>query len=334
MARKKTSRKGQDQPLVPSNPDPFLLDPRIPEHAQRAILNHIEAMGFASIDDANDYLNELSDSGMLDKIIAAQPTNPRDRAMNIVYDAWDAPSAVRRRKLAKEALELDPDCADAWSILADTSTRDPDQAESYFRQALEAATRTLGPEQFAEYEGELWSSMDGRPYMRAMHGLVELLWHQEKYEESLDLGLEMLRLNAPDNQGCRYIMVPRLIATGLDDEARQLLDRYRGDYSADWEYSRALLEYRKKPNSRAANRARQQALHFNPFAALYLTGMLPLPTTLPPFVEAHRSSEGVQYAFNALDAWINTPGALDWLGENLDDLVHMMLQDDPGDADF
>jgi hypothetical protein len=50
-----------------------------------------------------------------------------DRAQDLVYDAWEAPSAKKRRELAEEALRISGDCADAYNILADLAS-DPAEA--------------------------------------------------------------------------------------------------------------------------------------------------------------------------------------------------------------
>ena len=44
--------------------------------------------------------------------------NNEQKAQDIVYDAWDSDSSAQRKRLAQKALELDPNCSDAYCILA------------------------------------------------------------------------------------------------------------------------------------------------------------------------------------------------------------------------
>lgn len=42
------------------------------------------------------------------------------KAQDLVYDAWEIDSTVQRKRLARKALELDPLCAGAYTILKKT----------------------------------------------------------------------------------------------------------------------------------------------------------------------------------------------------------------------
>ena len=46
---------------------------------------------------------------------------PRYRAEDLIYEAWEV-TGPRRTKLARQALELSPDCADAYVLLAQAAS--------------------------------------------------------------------------------------------------------------------------------------------------------------------------------------------------------------------
>jgi hypothetical protein len=55
-------------------------------------------------------------------------SRPHHRAEDLVYEAWEAPGP-RRAELARQALALWPDCADAYVLLARAcGVRKPDRA--------------------------------------------------------------------------------------------------------------------------------------------------------------------------------------------------------------
>src|SRR5262245_49782518 len=46
-----------------------------------------------------------------------------EQAQEIVQDAWDTDSTEKRRSMARKALAVSEDCADAWVMLADETAR-------------------------------------------------------------------------------------------------------------------------------------------------------------------------------------------------------------------
>ncbi len=113
----------------------------------------------------------------------------------LVEEAWEAAPADRRR-LALEAVALDPDCLDAHSLLAALS----DDPEPHLRRAVEIGERLWSP-LFDEPLMD-WSGMAGpRPWMRAMRDLAELV----PPEEAARLRDLLLRLDPADRFGASLI---------------------------------------------------------------------------------------------------------------------------------
>lgn len=240
---------------------------------------------------------------------------PLRRAQELIYQAFDEPSPARRITLARKALKLSPDCADAYVILAEEEAETVQQALEYYQQGVQAGQRALGEAYFKENTGRFWGLLETRPFMRAMEGVAGCLWEIGRKDEALEVYQEMLRLNPGDNQGIRYVLVDLLLNLNRFVELEKLISKYRGDWSAVWNYTEALLAFRKEGASQKANRAARSALKHNPFVLEYLTGKKRIPNYLPENTALGDDSEAVYYAAHHLNYWRREPGAVEWLAE-------------------
>ena len=115
-----------------------------------------------------------------------------------MYEAFETQGA-RRVTLAHEALEISPDCADAYLLLAEEATSSLEEARELLEQGVAAGERALGPEPFEGDVGYFWGLIETRPYMRARAALAETLWALGGREEAVAHQRELLRLNPNDN---------------------------------------------------------------------------------------------------------------------------------------
>ena len=244
---------------------------------------------------------------------AGEPDDsPAGRAETLVLQARQADDPETATRLANEAIEIDPDCADAYLLLAQRS-RTPKAALDRYEEAMAAAERALGPEVFEEMAGNFWLISDTRPYMRARLGLADNLWVTGRHDEAVGHYQEMLRLNPNDNQGVRYLLATALLELGRDGATADLLGRYEDEASAAWAYSRALLAFRAHGDSPEALAALAAAEEVNPHVLPYLSGEILIPSRLPAAVGMGDPSEAVDYAAGNLRVWRATPGAIPWL---------------------
>jgi len=236
-----------------------------------------------------------------------------EKAQWIMYEAWDAPTPQRAVALARKALEVSPDCADAYSLLAEYTARSLNEAIDLYRKGVEAGERALGKKPFEKDVGHFWGIFETRPYMRARAGLARCLWEAGRREEAVEHYWELLRLNPNDNQGLRYVLLPSLIALGRDEDAEKLFEQYEDDCMAVWKYSRVLLDFRKYGDSTIAEKSLQAALEENKYVPSYLLGRKKMPRRLPDYYGFGDENEGVLYAYDNIALWKTTPGALEWL---------------------
>ena len=91
---------------------------------------------------------------------------PLGQAQDLMYKAFEIADIQERIKLAKRAIELSPDCADAYVVLAENAAHRKEALE-FYEKGVAAGERALGPKAFQEDVGHFWGLLETRPYMRA-----------------------------------------------------------------------------------------------------------------------------------------------------------------------
>ena len=237
---------------------------------------------------------------------------PLARAEALVDRARDEPNAQRRIRLAREALDVCPDCADAYLLLAE-HTRRGKQSLDLYEKAVAAAERALGPTGFQQAVGHFWGVSETRPYMRARLELALALWEAGRRDEAVGHLQELLRLNPNDNQGARYTLASNLLFLDRDDDLVRLLQAYPDDDLAAWAYTRALLAFRQEGDSLPARRLLKAAKKANKHVPDYLMGRKFPPSDPPGPYSPGDESEALNYVGSFLAGWKATPGAIAWL---------------------
>jgi tetratricopeptide (TPR) repeat protein len=241
---------------------------------------------------------------------------PLDRAQAIVYRAFEERHAQRRIQMAKEALAISPDCADALVLLAE-HTRSRREALSFYEQAVAAGERAMGPESFQRDAGHFWGVMPTRPYMRARLGLAHALWNAGNRAEAVQHLQDMLRLNPNDNQGVRYALAGYLLFLDRDDDLARLLEQYSSEDSTTWVYTQALLAFRRQGDTIEARQLLKRAKKANKHIPAYLLGEKRPPADPPASYRAGDENEALTYIGSFLAGWKFTTGAIAWLRANV-----------------
>ncbi len=236
-------------------------------------------------------------------------------AQELIYDAWETGSKSERIRLAKRALVIDPNCADAYNLLAQDAAKSLEAAREYYKKGMEAGRHTLGEKLFREMKGQFWSFLDTRPYMRSKAGFMQCLWEDGECDAAIDEAKTMLDLNINDNQGIRYILITYLAGLGRYDELDRFMSKggYKNDCAAEWLYTRALLSFVRKGDNESSRRELKKAVKANQYVPDYLTRKKPIPRWLPDRITWGGEDEAFCYAAQNMGAWVKAPGALDWL---------------------
>jgi tetratricopeptide (TPR) repeat protein len=245
----------------------------------------------------------------------AQQDTPLGKAQALMYRAFEEPDEQRRVQLAKDALALCADCADAYVLLAEHATS-RQEALRLYEQGVAAGERALGAEAFEREVGHFWGLLETRPYLRARLGLAHSLWIAGRREEAVQHLQDMLRLNPHDNQGVRYTLAGFLLFLDRDDDLAWLLQRYPEEGSAAWAYTKALLAFRQHGDTPEARQLLQEARQTNRHVPAYLLGEKFPPTERPGFYSPGDESEALNYLGGFMAGWKSTAGAVAWLREN------------------
>jgi len=260
-------------------------------------------------------IDEPSQLGFEDLLGSGTRTadTPLDRAQSLAWDAMDA-RGRRRLQLARKALEISADCADAYVILAAHCSH-TEQARDLYAEGVAAGERTLGPAAFEQQDWPFWAELRSRPYMQARLGLAQCLEDLGQHDEAIAHYRELLRLNPSDNQGVRYSLITALLLTNHDDDAGPLLQQY-ADPSALWQYSWALWSFRREGDSQASREQLRAALRSNRYVPAYLTGESEWEGSIPEVYTMGSRDEAVVCDEELGEAWYLTPGAVEWLASH------------------
>ena len=265
--------------------------------------------------------------GFLGELLGPAEETPLTKAQDLVYQAFEESDPEKRAELAKQALALSPDSADAYVLLAEQA-RTRKEALDLYQQAVAAGERAIGPDAFREEVGHFWGLLETRPYMRAREGLALTLWTLGRREEAAEHLQEMLRLNPGDNQGVRYTLASWLLDLGRDEELVRLLEQY-DEGTSTWAYTQVLLSFRQQGDTPEARKRLKVAQKANKHVPAYLLGEESLPSKQPPYYSPGQESEAIIYVRGALSAWRSTPGALTWLREAIRGKGTKQRKDEP-----
>ena len=261
----------------------------------------LEGKNFSSAEEVNAYIESVDRSQPADifDLKLDQPSDdPIVRAQELAYGAMEASTRHQIRRLARQALELDPDCIDALTTLAATE-KSPKKAIEQLTVAVEAGERRLGREFFDENRGYFWGLLETRPYMRAREALADMLLTDGRVQESIQHREALLDLCASDNLGIRDNLMGLYLAADNVEAASDLLDRYEEDSGAVFAWARVLIHYLFREFDEAEE-ALIDARDGNPYVEPYLLLEKEVPLDLPSSYVLGEESEAQVAAFHLL----------------------------------
>jgi tetratricopeptide (TPR) repeat protein len=286
----------------------FMPDRRFTDRFSAVLDRYLRNHPVESEEELREVLDTHFIGRPLDGTLAPAET-PLERAQDLCFEAFSC-HGRRQVLLARQALQISPDCADAHVLLAEHSAT-PAAALEFYAAGMAAGERTLGPQFFEENAGNFWGISSTRPYMRARFGLAQALEALDREAEAAGHYRELLRLNPNDNLGVRYVLLPLLMQLNADEEAARLLKSYDQESSANWAYARALLAFRLGGRTAAVQRELRAALQVNPHVPAVLVDAE--PQIMPESYGPGTVEEAIVCADELRPAFLATPGALDWL---------------------
>ena len=302
------------EPLeIPAGRTPGQFDRRSMERTMAEIQRFVAKHPGKSIDAINGMIQEKFMGLPADEIPSTASTRA-ERAQEICYRAVEV-RGRRRVLLARQALEIDPDCAEACVILAE-QCGDPAETLRLYAEGVAAGERSLGPDRFKDEDAPFWGDVTTRGFMRALQGLAECCEEAGRLEEAVAHYQRLLRLNPNDNQGVRYPLAGLLLRVGDDDALDRLLKQFPDDAGPMLPFSAALLEFRRAGDTAAGREILRDAIKENRHVPDLILGREDLPSAGPSSYSIGSVEEAEECALMLIDAWKSTPGALEWLEKN------------------
>lgn len=273
---------------------------------------HMMHQEFESEEAATAYMEGLLAHGGLPDFLH-EPT-PAERARNLVAEATESSSDRHARLLAKKALKIWPDCADAYLVLGSLAP-DPSAALEQYDRGVAAAERALG-RTLDEPTPDLWSTPSGLAYLLVRHMRATALWEIGERSQAVTIAREQLELDPEDSLGTRFDLLNWMLQLEHWADARVLLDRYEDRNLASWQMSRALLTYSEEGPSRSATRLLRRAYDLNPFFQPVLVDpfSVEIDDSLP-MADLGMLNEALEYGARFHPLWTEDPAALAWLDQ-------------------
>jgi tetratricopeptide (TPR) repeat protein len=276
------------------------------ERILQETMAELQEQNFESIDEINEFMNKRLNSPLPKKTVMTT----KERAQQKIYDAYEV-EGLQRYKLAKEALKLDPNCVDAYVLLAEYEGSLKKAAEMY-EKGMKVGEKELGAAFFKENKGHFWGLIETRPYIRAKVNYAEALYQLGKVDQAIKQYEEILELNAMDNQGVRYSLFPAYLEQMEIKKAEKLLEQFEegGAYCL---YNKLLLELLKNGFTPKSAKLLKEAKKENRHVIALLTGKKRIPKQLPDYYGMGDENEAIIYADAHLPLWKKIEGLKDWL---------------------
>ena len=274
------------------------------------LIEEINKKDFKSKDELNDFMSNLMGQSLDD---LPERTDKKGRSQDLVFEAYEQ-SVTKGKKLIKQALELDPNNADAYNYLASIE-KDIDGAIKMFEKAIKAGEKTLGKKFFKEEKGYFWGMIETRPFMRAKAGLADCLYAKKEVDKAIEIYEEMLELNPNDNQGIRYLLSTLLLSKNDLTKFQSFIENSEEEDCAVWNYNNALYQFKKSGQSANSDKELLKAYTSNEYVIDYMLGVKEMPKEQPQYVGRGDENEAISYVNGAWTVWDKTDEAFGWLYE-------------------
>lgn len=309
--------------------DDDLISPRPPvrpmtfdtEKMMQAMTKLLEGKDFKNENEMDEYLQKMSAGKTIDEIIeiAGGDNDPVLSAQELAYQAVETENPLEAKRLASEALALNPNCIDALITMANIDSNTTEELLYNIKAIVEKAEDNFGEEYFNENMGHFWGLIETRPYMRALAVLSCSYFMCDKIVDAIRCAERMLQLNPNDNQGIRNSLMNYYLMLDEVEKFRRLDREYNPDDGNDGDFAVPnwcrVLERFVSNDIDGAKRVLKNARAKNRFVELYLTGKKKTPNRIVAGYALGSKEEAID-CFNSISfSWYKHPDAIKWLEE-------------------
>lgn len=231
----------------------------------------------------------------------------RKQAQSLIYDA-QVVQGKEREDLIKQALEIHPNSADAYLLLAE-SARDYSEFSRLLLQAIQAGENDLDMVLMNEEDVDLWGIPEVHPYLKALEIYAVSQFQMGNLEEALEYAETLLSLNPTDQQRIRYIILPIYIELEELETAQAVMRAYE-DKNTNFLFNKILVEFLTHGMTLATRRYIKEANKYNPYVREFLKGTRSMDDVKEIRSEYTDEFEALEYAELHLDLWDSHPDLL------------------------
>jgi tetratricopeptide (TPR) repeat protein len=271
----------------------------------------LETQNFKSEKELREFMDSL-----MGKPIPSFPKevlSDRERAQDLVFEAYELPLHHAKKRI-DEALRLDPDCIEAYELLAETQ-RTPATRMQYYKAGIDIGRRVFDAAYRDKHKGMFWGMHETRPFMRCMQHYADCLYAEGKKQECVALLEELIELNPNDNQGVRDQLMLYLIEANEDEKFWKYAKEFDKDVGAFPYFNRALFAFKREGQNAASSKLLKRAIEFNKFVPAKLCSAKPIKE-FPEMYGFGDENEALYYAVFARQIWLHTIGAMAWLRDH------------------
>ncbi|MDP4164357.1 MAG: hypothetical protein Q8898_14750, partial [Bacillota bacterium] len=297
-------------PAIPSiqQRSPQAASPLAAEQELQKLMGELNQNDFKNLDEVNAFINSRLNTPQNNVKNAAQ--NKKEEAQDLIYQAFET-NGKKRYKLAEEALQLNPNNADAYNILAEKATS-LEEASHLYKTGMEAGIKDLGKAFLLKNKGHFWGLIETRPFMRAKKHYADSLIQLGKPKEAIREYEELLTLNPNDSQGVRDNLFIAYVDQGDLKNAKRLLELYKEETTQGL-LNGVLLEVLQNGFTAKATTLLKKVKKQNKFVLAYLTGQNKIPKNLPEYYGWGDENEAIIYAHAHQHLWGRVDGIVEWL---------------------
>ena len=175
----------------------------------------------------------------------------REESDDLLFEAYDEPNELEAIKLAKKALELNPENIDAENFITEHEKKKIKKLEKYETTLNKEKARLEKEDYFSDENiGIFWGLIETRPFMRTKHSYMLTLMKLGRYTDAIKQGEELIKLNGNDNQGVRYLLLGLYTILERFDDTEALYKKYGGG-STFMLLPMAIMYYKKGDYSKS-----------------------------------------------------------------------------------
>lgn len=195
-----------------------------------------------------------------------------EQSDDLLFEAYDEPIKSKAIKLAKQALEINPNNIDAENFITKFETNTIKKLGKY-KETLDKEQAKLEKEDLFNKEniGIFWGLIETRPYMRTKHSYMLTLMELGRYTEAIKQGEELLKLCKNDNQGIRYLIMGLYTVLEKFEECEKIYNSYL-DNTTFMLFPLSIMYY-KKGDYRKCKKVLKAIQENNEYILDYLTGI-------------------------------------------------------------